>query len=221
MAGGSKISNNIPLMAENLMLRGSRVKNTEWGVGCAIYIGANTKLALNSKLTYSKTSTSEKFINRYLLLFMAILIIIAMICYIIKIYFERYQVAHPSVFIHHIDDGIFQSFFSYIFLFNYIIPISLYVTIEMHMLINSLFMEWDLQLYDAETDQPCIVNTSNLNEDLGQINILFSDKTGTLTRNEMIFQQCSIDGKKYLQIGRRLQEEGAISALTISELPVC
>jgi phospholipid-translocating ATPase len=57
---------NIPLMAENLMLRGSRMKNTEWAIACAVYCGANTKLALNSKITKNKMSSSEQFINKYL-----------------------------------------------------------------------------------------------------------------------------------------------------------
>lgn len=58
-------------------------------------------------------------------------------------------------------------------------------------------MEWDTDLYDAESNQPFIVNTSDLNEELGQVEILFSDKTGTLTKNEMNLQQCSIKGKMY------------------------
>jgi phospholipid-translocating ATPase len=79
------ISNSIPLMADNLMLRGSRVKNTEWGIGCAIYIGANTKLALNSKLTISKMTSSEKFINKYLVFFLVLLISAVTISYLLKL----------------------------------------------------------------------------------------------------------------------------------------
>lgn len=62
-----------------------------------------------------------------------------------------------------------QDYFSFLILFNYLIPISLYVTIEMHKFLGSFFMEWDPDLYDAETNQPCIVNTSDLNEELGQV----------------------------------------------------
>lgn len=63
----------------------------------------------------------------------------------------------------------FQEYFSFLILFNYLIPISLYVTIELHKFIGSFFMEWDLDLYDTETNQQCIVNTSDLNEELGQV----------------------------------------------------
>ena len=52
-------------------------------------------------------------------------------------------------------------------------------------------------MYDANTDQPAKVNTTDLNEDLGQINYLFSDKTGTLTENEMIFKHFGLEGKIY------------------------
>lgn len=67
----------------------------------------------------------------------------------------------------------FQEYFSFLILFNYLIPISLYVTIELHKFIGSFFMEWDLDLYDAETNQQCVVNTSDLNEELGQVRKYF------------------------------------------------
>lgn len=81
-------------------------------------------------------------------------------------------------------------------------------------------MEWDLELYDENTDQPCVVNTSNLNEELGQVNILFSDKTGTLTKNEMIFQQCSINGKKFFYKKTKLQEDGKRKDIDINKFSV-
>lgn len=62
-----------------------------------------------------------------------------------------------------------EDYLSFLILFNYLIPISLYVTIEMHKFLGSLFLEWDLDLYDVEMNQQCLVNTSNLNEELGQV----------------------------------------------------
>lgn len=53
-------------------------------------------------------------------------------------------------------------------------------------------------MYDKDTNQPAKANNSDLNEDLGQIDYLFSDKTGTLTENEMIFKQFSIKNIIYV-----------------------
>ena len=54
-------------------------------------------------------------------------------------------------------------------------------------------------MYDSLTDQPAIANTSDLNEELGQVEYLFSDKTGTLTENLMIFRRCFVDGETYAE----------------------
>lgn len=79
-----------------------------------------------------------------------------------KIYIGEQQVENEiSTFL--------QDYFSFLVLFNYLIPISLYVTIEMHKFLGALFLEWDIDLYDAETNQTFIVNTSDLNEELGQV----------------------------------------------------
>lgn len=76
-----------------------------------------------------------------------------------------------------------QDYFSFVILFNYLIPISLYVTIELHKFVGSLFLEWDVDLYDIETNQQCLVNTSNLNEELGQVR---NDVFFNPSQNELI-----------------------------------
>jgi phospholipid-translocating ATPase len=164
---------NIPVLVENLMLRGSRVKNTEWAIACAVYTGQNTKLALNSKITKNKMSSSEQFINKYLAFFIILLLAVVTVSYFIKRYFDLYHPEHNTYLRQIFDDYVvstfLQDYFSFLILFNYLIPISLYVTIEMHKFIGAFFLEWDPHLYDEETNQPCIVNTSDLNEELGQV----------------------------------------------------
>ncbi|XP_021110461.1 probable phospholipid-transporting ATPase IF isoform X1 [Heterocephalus glaber] len=101
-----------------------------------------------------------------------------------------------------------SDFLAFLVLYNFIIPISLYVTVEMQKFLGSFFIGWDLDLYHEESDQKAQVNTSDLNEELGQVNYVFTDKTGTLTENEMQFRECSINGIKYQEINGRLVPEG-------------
>lgn len=83
-------------------------------------------------------------------------------------------------------------------LYGYLIPISLYVSIEMVKVMQSMyFINFDLQMYDVITDTPALARTSNLNEELGQVVTILSDKTGTLTQNTMEFFKCTIGGVKY------------------------
>ncbi|OXB60823.1 hypothetical protein ASZ78_016551 [Callipepla squamata] len=101
-----------------------------------------------------------------------------------------------------------SDFLAFLVLYNFIIPISLYVTVEMQKFLGSFFIGWDLDLYHEETNQRAQVNTSDLNEELGQVEYVFTDKTGTLTENEMQFRECSINGVKYQEVNGKLTPEG-------------
>ena len=72
-------------------------------------------------------------------------------------------------------------------LYSYVIPISMYVSIELQKFASSMFFSWDLGMRDEsrpEANPKC--NTSDINEELGLVTHLFTDKTGTLTRNIMV-----------------------------------
>ena len=73
-------------------------------------------------------------------------------------------------------------------------------------------------MYDPITDQPAKANTSDLNEDLGQIEYLFSDKTGTLTENEMEFRQFAIDSQYYEERSQMLYELGKQNQIDIFQV---
>lgn len=73
-------------------------------------------------------------------------------------------------------------------------------------------------MYDEKTNQLAKANTSDINEELGQIEYLFSDKTGTLTENEMIFKQFSIDDKIYEVKNNSLVE---LKSGSLVDLQVC
>lgn len=91
-------------------------------------------------------------------------------------------------------------FFSYAIVLNTVVPISLYVSVEVIRFCHSLWINWDEKMYHAATDKPAKARTTTLNEELGQIQYIFSDKTGTLTQNIMTFNKCSINGRLYGEV---------------------
>jgi phospholipid-translocating ATPase len=81
--------------------------------------------------------------------------------------------------------------------FQNIVPISLYISIEIVKTIQAYFISQDIDMYYEPYDTPCVPKTWNISDDLGQIEYIFSDKTGTLTQNVMEFQKCSVAGVAY------------------------
>ena len=73
------------------------------------------------------------------------------------------------------------------------------MTIEVVKFWQASLINSDLDMYHAPSDTPALCRTSSLVEELGQIAYIFSDKTGTLTCNEMEFRECSIFGTMYAQ----------------------
>ncbi len=98
------------------------------------------------------------------------------------------------------DNVVFQilkNFFTFLVLYSPMVPISLYVTLEFVRVFQANFIESDIEMFHEETNTPALARTSNLNEELGQIDYVFSDKTGTLTCNQMVFRVCTIGGLVY------------------------
>lgn len=86
---------------------------------------------------------------------------------------------------------------TFVILYNNLIPISLQVTLELVRFMQALFINYDMEMYHAESNTPALARTSNLNEELGMVKYIFSDKTGTLTRNVMEYKKCSVGRQVY------------------------
>ncbi|KOX76982.1 putative phospholipid-transporting ATPase IH [Melipona quadrifasciata] len=189
------------LTINNLLLRGSRLKDTDHIIGCAIYTGHDTKLSLNSKIRSNKFSTAEKSINKHIAMFIVLLLVEVIESCMMKIISdakEKWEV-YLSIKESITFKSLITDFLSFTILYNYIVPISLYVTIELQKFLGSFFFVWDIDMYDEVTNQSALINTSDLNEELGQVEYLFTDKTGTLTENLMVFRRASINGKVYTE----------------------
>ncbi|AWO95716.1 Phospholipid-translocating ATPase [Scophthalmus maximus] len=195
-----------PLGSENLLLRGATLKNTEHIYAVVIYTGMETKMALNYQSKSQKRSAVEKSMNAYLVVYLCILISKALINTLLKYVWQAeanrdepwYNQRTESEKQRHIVIRAFTDFLAFMVLFNYIIPVSMYVTVEMQKFLGSYFIMWDDEMFDEELGERAVVNTSDLNEELGQVEYVFTDKTGTLTENNMEFIECCVDGHVYV-----------------------
>uniref|UniRef100_A0A3B4B0B6 Phospholipid-transporting ATPase n=1 Tax=Periophthalmus magnuspinnatus TaxID=409849 RepID=A0A3B4B0B6_9GOBI len=193
----------VSLGPENLLLKGATLKNTQ-KICVAVYTGMETKMALNYQGKSQKRSVVES-INAFLLVYLCILVSKALVCTTLKYvwqgkpgqdepwYNEKTQREKDT----NLYLKMFTDFLSFMVLFNFIIPVSMYVTVEMQKFLGSFFITWDKDFFDNEIKEGALVNTSDLNEELGQVEYVFTDKTGTLTQNNMEFIECCIDGFQY------------------------
>ncbi|KAK2509734.1 hypothetical protein MC885_020764, partial [Smutsia gigantea] len=192
---------SFPLDADKILLRGCVIRNTDFCHGLVIFAGADTKIMKNSGKTRFKRTKIDYLMNYMVYTIFVVLILVSAGLAIGHAYWEA-QVGNYSWYLYDGEDSTpsyrgFLNFWGYIIVLNTMVPISLYVSVEVIRLGQSYFINWDLQMYYPEKDTPAKARTTTLNEQLGQIHYIFSDKTGTLTQNIMTFKKCCINGQIY------------------------
>ncbi|XP_019521307.1 PREDICTED: probable phospholipid-transporting ATPase VD isoform X1 [Hipposideros armiger] len=194
----------VGLSKENLLLRGCTIRNTEAVVGIVVYAGHETKAMLNNSGPRYKRSKLERRANTDVLwcvLLLAVMCLTGALGH--GIWLSRYQnilfFNIPEADGHVLSPVVagFYMFWTMIILLQVLIPISLYVSIEIVKLGQIYFIQSDVDFYNEKMDSTVQCRALNITEDLGQIQYLFSDKTGTLTENKMVFRRCSVAGFDY------------------------
>ncbi|KAJ4170116.1 aminophospholipid translocase [Fusarium falciforme] len=199
--GGEK---ELALNPEQLLLRGATLRNTPWVHGVVVFTGHETKLMRNATAAPIKRTKVERKLNWLVLLLVGILLVLSIVSTVGDL--VQRKVDGPALQYLYLDStstaaDVVKTFFkdmvTYWVLFSALVPISLFVTVELVKYWHGILINDDLDMYYDKTDTPATCRTSSLVEELGMVEYVFSDKTGTLTCNQMEFKQCSIAGIQY------------------------
>lgn len=188
----------VPLTLNEVVYRGSTLRNTPCAVGVVINSGEECKIRMNANHhPKAKRPALESVWNRVVLSLVLYVIFLTMGCSI-GYYLWRRSTEQYAWYIRGDSVPAEDIIIGYAIMFNNVIPLALYVSLEIVKIGQMLILNGDLGMYDEATDTPARCNTNTILENLGQIGYIFSDKTGTLTENVMKFRRMTIAGTAWL-----------------------
>ncbi|XP_073451623.1 phospholipid-transporting ATPase IK-like [Aquarana catesbeiana] len=199
-----------------ILLRGCKIRNTKYCFGLVIYAGVDTKIMKNCGKVKLKKTKLDIMMNYLVATVFVILIVCSMSLAIASgFWITWFQEKHS--YIPPLPSNVtpaysaFLNFWSYTILMSTIVPLSMYITLEFIHLVHSMYIDWDVEMYFERNNTPAKARSTSLNDLLGQVEYVFSDKTGTLTENIMTFKKCCINGNIY---GTSSNDEKSLQAVS-------
>ncbi|CAN6275550.1 unnamed protein product [Urochloa humidicola] len=188
------------LTINNTLLQSCYLRYTEWACGVAIYTGNETKSGMSRGTAEPKLTAADAMIDKLTIaIFLFQIVVVVVLGYFgniwkdtqgLKQWYLKYPLKGPWY-----DFLVIPLRFE--LLCSIMIPISIKVTLDLAKGVYAKFIDWDEQMFDWETNTPANSANTAISEDLGQVEYILSDKTGTLTENKMIFKRCCISNTMY------------------------
>ncbi|KAI1077047.1 phospholipid-translocating P-type ATPase [Whalleya microplaca] len=191
-----------PITIDNVLLRGCNLRNTEWVLGVVMFTGHDTKIMMNAGITPSKRARIARELNFNVICNFGILVAMCLLSALVNGVSWSKSDASTAWFDFGSIGGSpgmtgFITFWAALIVFQNLVPISLYISLEIVRTLQAVFIYSDVEMYYAPIDYPCVPKSWNISDDVGQIEYIFSDKTGTLTQNVMEFKKATINGQPY------------------------
>jgi len=187
----------MPLSSDNLVLRGCILKNTDYIFAMVVYSGYDTKVALNMRDPPSKMGQVEYMLNKVVLALFGLLFLIIVAYSLVAGVLQKNNAKEMWYIGSYGQDSggtvSAKSLGTFFILFATFIPISLFVSLEFVRVFQAGFMTWDRNM--EANGNKISVKATNLNEMLGNVQHILSDKTGTLTDNIMCYVACSVNNE--------------------------